>query len=258
MSSDVGTSFTEIYGGPEWLCPECEKALLKIVDGSLFVFESVESEILHGHPDWTPDWVEKRFTCMFRCTNARCEEPVAVAGVTVSRSYIDRHKGEVHYDQYLPKFVHPSPNFVPLPPELPQEISTELRASFTLFWFDPSSAANKVRSAVELLMNDFKIPRLMRAAGRTERLSLNRRIQLFQKKEPAHGESLLAVKWIGNAGSHYSGITQADMLDVYEILGHVFDELYSHRSKRVRKLALAINKSSGPITNKARRRLKRI
>ena len=62
----------------------------------------------------------------------------------------------------------------------------------------------------------------------------------------------MAVKWIGNDGSHEGDLSQNDLLDVFEILNYVLDEMYEQRAKNVAKLATKINKAKGSRHKKRR------
>jgi uncharacterized small protein (DUF1192 family) len=56
----------------------------------------------------------------------------------------------------------------------------------------------------------------------------------------------MAVKWLGNAGSHAAPLTADDVLDGFEILEHALDKLYSERDERVGALTRAINRRKAP------------
>jgi hypothetical protein len=55
----------------------------------------------------------------------------------------------------------------------------------------------------------------------------------FQEADPEPGKLLLAIRVIGNVGTHEDDITVADLLTGYEILDHVIDLVYSGRAARV-------------------------
>ena len=57
---------------------------------------------------------------------------------------------------------------------------------------------------------------------------------------------LLAIKWIGNEGSHpEKSLTKNDVIDLYEILEHVLSELFENKSKTILAKAKKINKAKG-------------
>ena len=73
-------------------------------------------------------------------------------------------------------------------------------------------------------------------------LPLHARIIEYRKKNQQLADLLLAVKWIGNSGSHDSKITKDDTLDAYRILEYVLTKLYSNNETELIKMATQINK----------------
>jgi len=74
--------------------------------------------------------------------------------------------------------------------------------------------------------------------------SLHERIELYEKKNNEIAQMLMAIKWLGNAGSHDGKrLTIKKILDAYEIVEHVLEELYSPRKHRVNSLVRTINRS---------------
>lgn len=58
---------------------------------------------------------------------------------------------------------------------------------------------------------------------------------------------LFAVKWLGNAGSHEgTELSANDVLDAYEIMEHLLEEIYSQRSTRLQAIAKRVNRNKGP------------
>ena len=48
----------------------------------------------------------------------------------------------------------------------------------------------------------------------------------------------MAVKWLGNAGSHsHKTISADDVLDAYEIMEEILKKIYITKSEEVKKLA---------------------
>jgi len=67
-------------------------------------------------------------------------------------------------------------------------------------------------------------------------------IDHYSVSSPTIGHQFMALKWLGNSGSHSSGVTQQDLLDAFEILEHVLAEVIDRRSDKVAKLAKALTK----------------
>ncbi len=154
----------------------------------------------------------------------------------------DEIESHTSYDEYyLPKCMVPMADMFDIPAKCPKEVSQQLRRAFSLFWLDTSAAAGRIRVALELLMDHLKIKRRCRQSNRKFRnLTLHERIGIFQTAEPALGPQLMALKWLGNTGSHESVLTPKDLLDAFELLDHVLTELIDQRSKKVMVLAKQI------------------
>ena len=56
---------------------------------------------------------------------------------------------------------------------------------------------------------------------------------------------LLAVKWIGNNGSHSDSISIQEALDGAELFSHALGLLYDTKASKLKKKALKINASKG-------------
>ena len=80
--------------------------------------------------------------------------------------------------------------------------------------------------------------------GTFESLSLHGRLERFAKKFPEVGQALLAVKWLGNSGTHSSELTASDSLDGFELLSFALDEIFESKSKRLKALTTTIIKKN--------------
>jgi hypothetical protein len=130
-----------------------------------------------------------------------------------------------------------------IPRGTPDSIIQELNAAFKLYWIYTGASANRI----EILLTQQKIKRYtVNAKKRRIRLDLHARIRLYQPEQPEIAESLLAVKWLGNAGSHSEGLTPEDLFDGLDLLEHVLEELYEQRTRKLHGLRKLINKRKGP------------
>jgi hypothetical protein len=57
--------------------------------------------------------------------------------------------------------------------------------------------------------------------------------------------NLLALKWLGNTGSHESTVTLADLLAAYEVMEPTLDAMLGERKKRIALLAKHLTKKHG-------------
>lgn len=233
-----------------WLCPACSGARLRVQPGTLAEGETSASRSQFNHPAWEPEWIDGRFTCVAFCPD--CETRIAVAGKyrVKDERYLDQVHGEsgdfVNY--YRPLFFSEAPRIITLPKNTPAAVATNVEASFQQFWLDASACANRIRSAVEELLTSQRVPRTTgRVPGKRRKfLTLHARIEKFQGARPALADKLMAIKWLGNAGSHLSPISSDDLLDAYEILRYVLDHLYVDQERRVGALTREINRRRAP------------
>ena len=236
---------------PEWICPTCKKGVLHIKEGTFHSAERSLSKKAHSHEAWEPEWIEYAYSCLFECSNNSCQEIVANTGigsVDWEGSY-DEHGEPCQdwYDFYRPKHFEPHLNLFDYPDNTPEEVAEEIDQSFTLFFSNPASASNHLRVALENLLTHLKIKQQETKNGKRFFLNLHKRIELVPAKYEGIKDLLLAVKWLGNAGSHAKKtITSDDVMDAYEIMDVVLKEVFDKGHSHARALAKKINKKKGP------------
>jgi hypothetical protein len=238
-------TITETYC-PPWPCPTCEKGTLSLVPKSLVFQETVTSKREHGHEAWDPDWISYHFTAWAECGHSQCKEQFAICGIGGVEQAFNPEEGYEWEKYFIPRSCRPMPHIFVVPEKCPDDVTNELRRSFELFWSHPSACAGRIRVALELLMTHFGIPKKKKdGAGKFRELSLHKRIDIFALQEPTVGPHLLALKWLGNSGSHDSGVSTSEVLDAFEILEHTLVEMIERRSKRVSELAKKLTKKHG-------------
>ncbi|MEV8529873.1 DUF4145 domain-containing protein [Streptomyces sp. NPDC052000] len=148
---------------------------------------------------------------------------------------------EEGYREHLtPQFFMPELPLIQNFGDCPKRVREMIESASPVLWVDPSSAANRLRSSVEALMDWEGIPRRWSSRAKPYDLSLHRRIQRFKDAKPAFSKAadlLLAVKWIGNVGSHGSAIRVLDVLDAVDILDRIIQQLYDTSAARIEKKA---------------------
>ncbi|GAB3535803.1 hypothetical protein GCM10027443_25290 [Pontibacter brevis] len=152
------------------------------------------------------------------------------------------------YTNIQPITFFPAPKIIDIPLSCPRTVTKKLNESFGLYWIDLNSCANKIRISIETLLNELGVITTKPTKKGTQPLKLHSRIEEFEKQNPEVGGFLLAIKWIGNAGSHPSEITKDDVLDAYELLEYSLDSLYDDRRKKLKELSNKINTAKGPKT----------
>jgi hypothetical protein len=174
-----------------------------------------------------------------------CRECVAIGG----EATWEPDEDDRFVLQLEPRFMEPPPPFFRLSGTWPESVVDELRAAFSSFWHDLGASANHVRSSIEYLLTAQGIRRFQKTRnGRRHRLGLHDRIDAFKLRSPRQAEALLAVKWIGNAGSHEGskGLTQDDLFDAFDLLSNVLPEILDGKTTELERLARGITKKRRP------------
>lgn len=221
---------------PPWPCSHCGRNSLGIVPGSLQVSETRESQEVANHPDWELSFKTEQFVCLLGCQS--CSEVYSVAGVT---SHHEGDWGPSEFEDFLtlePRYIDPAPQIFEIPQGYPKAAKKELQAAFSLFWSDPGAALNRLRTSMELYLDSKGIERKAR---------LHERIQLFAAKHPEIDEPMLAVKWLGNIGSHESSVSRKEALQAFELLDYILEEVVVGRRSRLKGMAKAINNAKGRV-----------
>ncbi|MDR6527320.1 hypothetical protein J2787_002712 [Chryseobacterium rhizosphaerae] len=238
---------------PDYICPTCKKGLLNKYKEDIKTYESKTSLSLGNNEAWEPEWMHGLFLGLLKCNNISCSESVAITGnYRCSQDYeydeINDRNNLVVEEYLTPTFFNPAINIFQLNENIPENISQEIKESFKLYWVDLSSCANKIRKVVELIMDNIKIPKTYLKNGKRKRYSLHERIENFKIRNQAQGDLLMAIKWIGNSGSHSSEtISKDNLLDSYEILEHVTENLYGKQLQRIERISKIINKKKKPL-----------
>lgn len=160
------------------------------------------------------------------------------------------HEEEI--DHYTVKCISPPINIIPIHKEYPKLMKEILKLSFLLFWVDISSCANKIRIAIEILLNDRNIKKtITNRMGKRVKLSLHKRIEHCPDDKVK--SLLLAIKWIGNDGSHNNDHLEIDdVLDAYQFIDKVLDILYIKSDEQLLSKSKLINKMKKPIGKKTK------
>ena len=237
-----------------WLCGRCQQGRLKLPKEGLLSRMTADTQEVF-HEDWFDrDDVVSRFTALMICDNLACADPVVVAGTEQSEHF------QVDWDEYdvvttrTPETVTPAPLPFPLPDKTPEAVTRLLRSACQLLWSDHDAAGNKIRQAVEALLDDQKIrkvttiPSKAGAPARRQALKLHTRIEHLSHKSAEVGDHLMAIKWIGNAGSHVGKpLRRDDVLDALEIMEVVIEDLYVKKRATLGAHVKRILKAKKPV-----------
>lgn len=244
----------------EWPCPNCGSSALKIDKEKFHSTETANSKEIRQHEYWEYEWITLIFSGVLECSS--CGEIITMTGYgsVEHQHYYDQQADEHNerlYEEFTPTFFHPTLHVFQILENYPELVKNEIIDSFKLFWFDLPSCANKVRTSLELLLNEQKVNKTVATKkGSRRRLKLHERIIEYKKKNEQVADFLLAIKWIGNTGSHIGTLDRNDLLDAYELLDFSLSKLYDNKETELEKLQKEINKRKGTRKKPTRKRRK--
>jgi hypothetical protein len=204
--------------------------------------ETAESSEAREHGAWDPDWVHGRFAAKLTCGD--CGDPAFVTGRWQVDEFWDDDEGAVLLTRYVPEYIVPAPRLITIPEAVPSSVTDELNRAFALFWLDTDACANRIRSAVERLMDEQKVPKVPSRTNRRVRLSLHQRVEQFRQRNAETADLLMAAKWIGNAGSHGREPLREDLFDAFDVVEAALASLYAPSTAA--KIAKQINRKKKP------------
>lgn len=220
-------------------CPTCKNGTIdfKINSTNSIINETVESiEMTKLYSYYERDYI---FSLQLKCNN--CGEYVAVSGKKSTWYDQDSYTHQqIERIEFNPIFYYPAPNIIEIPKLCSEEFTTKLKESFSLYWLNLSSCANKIRASLEVLMSDFKIDETkITKKGKKIEIVLHDRIEIFKEIYDEVGGYFMTIKLVGNAGTHSSDmeeISKKDILDTYELLEYSLEKLYKEKEDRVLKI----------------------
>jgi hypothetical protein len=224
-----------------WECPTCSNGYLESKEGFIKIIETKKSKDLGKEEPFLPvQAMEQRFGGFFICNNSKCGDAIGVTGISkVHVESITDRRGRYHdksVDLLYPKFFQPTILFFELPKSCPEDISKLVKKSFSSYWNDIPTSGNQIRKALELIMNE---------QGIKKNQSLHSRIIKFGKKEPEISDQLMALKYIGNEGSHTDELDRENILKAFEVLHFSLTKLYSNKEQKIKAFISQINSNQG-------------
>jgi hypothetical protein len=132
---------------PKWPCPECGRGALKLKEKPIQQYKTVQSRTAEHEVD-----VRDRFACALECDH--CEDPIVVLGnVFLEEEPVDNEGSFEWMPHFMPLFFNPPLMIINVSRLCTKPIRNELILAFALYWCNQGAAANRIRSAVELLLD---------------------------------------------------------------------------------------------------------
>jgi len=241
---------------PAYPCASCDSGTVRLVPGSLLNWPDAKTR-----REWKvldDESCVYHFKAELECVV--CGESHHVLGCGEIDFDVDP-EGEEFFDEDLghqiqtrkvlrliPKNFFPAPPIVFLPDdEQDEEFYLLLRQSFPLFWIDLEACANKVRTSVEYLLDHEQL-----SVERWPGAKLHQRIEKLEADQPDLFARFMAIKELGNVGSHELGrLRVRDLVDAYQIVDNVIYEVFEfprlerlREEKREQSSLLAVNLKS--------------
>lgn len=240
MNPSLLNEFTETRC-PDWVCPDCHASSLaikkntfhnEVIPKSLARWKEIDGEL---------EDICLVFSCLLQCERAHCQSVVAVSGtgrVEETPWQLQEEGEEPHYHLFrATSFVPPLPAFC-IPPRCPDPVRLALMRSFELFLSAPGAAANAIRIALEELMTALNVE----IKG-----SLHNKIEALSGEHETHGKALMAIKWLGNVGSHeLDSVTAEDVEHAYTIIEFVLRKIYAGSTATIAQLIERLAERYGP------------
>lgn len=231
---------------PDWQCPTCGNASLNLVPEEFHVQDSSGTKKSREPDEFDADWVQYRFSATLRCSNNRCNEFVSMVGsggVETRHIKDDEGRWDTSYrDHFTPSFFEPYLTPISIPDDVPNDVRNSLNRSFKLIFANRDAAANQLRVALEVLLDE-------RGVKKTDKngdaLKLGIRVDSHLGGETVKSyelirckERLSAIQWIGNDGSHGNeSISTSDLLAGFEIIESILATIYPSDSPDLDELA---------------------
>jgi hypothetical protein len=196
------------------------------------------------------------FSGVMQCNRRQCEEIVVITG-DMKMAPEEEPDGSWHgqYENFfmLRQAIPALPLTGVLPPGVPKIVVERINQASAVLWTDPSAAANRLRLGVEDLLTELGVVRFNHKPRR--RLSAGERLKRLEKTNKEVAQTLEAVKWIGNEGSHDDVLSVSEVLDGVDIMAHALELLYDKKRAELRRKVHEINANRGvPRKRVARRR----
>ena len=221
-------------------CSSCGEGALDFIDDTFHCFESNDSTLAQQHEDWEPEWIEQVFSGVLACRN--CNQKFAVSGIGGAEEDYDEEYGKYICEYFYPKYFCPELHLFKIPINTPKKIHEIIISSFYLAWSDFSASGNKLRVALEIIVNDL-------AENVNEKDTLGNKIAKIPDKHLSIKNMINAIKWLGNQASHEARLKEYDLAFAYEVTDLVLNELYPDTVKKdsLLKHVGLVNKAKGSI-----------
>lgn len=223
-------------------CPKCQKSRLEPLNyAEVITKEGKKMQKVSGYPFG----FDYNFVGILKCSNQKCLRIVNVSGIVTKGNEAHGYdeNGEYYefeYNIFRPQHFSPNLRYFKIHPEIPKHIAETIDLAFYHYFYDFNASANKVRTVIELILDDIKAPKKRQNSRKTKMVKLNTlhdRIEHFSKRNKFIGTLMLANKYIGNEGSHKGEVKKEELLSSFDNLEEIIDKIYVKNSNKLLKKA---------------------
>jgi hypothetical protein len=234
---------------PGFPCPHCATGKLKCID-KVVPQEPKYAGKLREENDWDPDYQIGRWSAVLKCDENSCGELVSMIGDTeMVEVEVEVGDGvDLALEEVLRiRAAFPGPPLFSVSSNVPHQLSAQLRLAFQMYWTDPSACVARLRTAVEMLLDQQGVPRERKLtqgknAGKMHRMDLNERINSFTSGA-SHTGQLHGLRTIGNLGTHGTDkVDDEDLFDAMDVLEFVLTGIYDTKTINAKAAKLATKK----------------
>ncbi|GAA5135477.1 DUF4145 domain-containing protein [Pseudonocardia adelaidensis] len=252
---NIRAPWEKLYGPfKEWPTLRCTACGLGPLEASIERFESRDSvDARQGDGTWD-GWQYGFFHGILQCSRSPCAKTHAIIGEWSDRDSDIVETASEAIEEFQSagmsvRHILPPLPLLALPKGAPPDLADSLLLVSGVLLSDTNAAANRMRAVVEQLLDYLKIRKFPpgRRAAR-DRLNTHARIVAFQSLNAEAAEYLMAIKWIGNAGSHEGkAVSFATCLDGLEFLDVAIRLIFDQQDAGLKRRAAKVIKKKGPI-----------
>jgi hypothetical protein len=229
-------------------CPSCASGKLKLVSNGLVLKEPKYSSDHHkSGDDWEFDHTVTRWSATLGCDEEVCREIVFMIGDTEwVEAEVELPDGQFHHgveEMLRIQAVFPPPLFR-ISEQVPSKVRKQLEIAFRTYWTDGAACVARLRTAVEALLDQQKVPKEHKdKKGKLRRMNLEQRIDAFTSGA-SHQDQLQGLRNIGNLGTHGGDdVDDGDLFDAIDVLEFALIGIYDTQTIKAKAQKLAAKKA---------------
>lgn len=232
---------------PRPTCPQCLDGHVEFGEPTTIQNSESSRWQLEMHDNWEPEHIFGDFHVRAGCSNQACGQGfLGLGSYQIERAEeADPARSGGWSEFYSLMYITPPLLLMTLPKDTPQPVQDGVTRAASLILADPSSAANALRATVERYLTTEGISS---ADQNGKHVPAHHRIEAWKQQtgNSQVQDLLMAVKWIGNDGSHEEAtLTTKQVVDGTQFLERAFHLLFDTSGDDLDARARAVNAHKG-------------